>query len=95
MNDTDKQKEFIKVAILESTIEAQVTGAVLEEENIPHLIRSYHDTAYDGLFQFQKGWGEIRAPLSHKEEILKILDEVRSENYNNFIAEGGKSNDRL
>ncbi len=94
MKDTDEQKEFVKVAILESTIEAQVMGSVLEEENIPHLIRSYHDTAYDGLFQFQKGWGEIQSPLSHKEEILKILDEVRSENYNN-LEEGGKSNDRL
>jgi hypothetical protein len=76
MND----QEFVKIAVLEDTIEAQVIRSVLEEENIPHRIRSYHDTAYDGLFQFQMGWGEITAPLSYQEEILNILADVRAGN---------------
>ncbi|HEA69703.1 MAG TPA: hypothetical protein ENI07_23260 [Desulfobacterales bacterium] len=70
--------EFIKVAILENTIEAQLIDSILDEHNIPHRLRSYHDTAYDGLFQMQKGWGELRAPLSFKDEILEILNAVRS-----------------
>ncbi len=77
MND----EEFVKIEILESTFEAQVVGPILEEENIPHFIRSYHDTAYNGLFQMQKGWGEIRARLSQKERILEILRLVRSGNH--------------
>jgi len=77
MNGTDRL-EFIKVAILENTIEAQLIDSILDEHNIPHRLHSYHDTAYDGLFQLQKGWGEMRAPLSFKDEILEILNAVRS-----------------
>ncbi len=77
MNGPDQQ-EFIKVAVLENTIEAQLIDSILDEHNIPHLLHSYHDTAYDGLFQVQKGWGELRAPLSFKDDILEILNAVRS-----------------
>ncbi len=77
MNGTD-HLEFIKVAVLENTIEAQLIDSILDEHNIPHLLHSYHDTAYDGLFQVQKGWGELRAPLSFKDDILEILNAVRS-----------------
>lgn len=75
----EDENQFVKIAILESPIEAQLIAPVLEEENILHRIVSYHDTAYDGLFQFQKGWGEVKAPLRFKEEILEILSEIRSE----------------
>ena len=55
-------------------------GSILDERNIPHRIRSYHDTAYDGLFQVQKGWGEIRAPSPVKDQILEVLREIRTSN---------------
>jgi len=77
MNEIDRP-EFIKVAVLENTIEAQLIDSILSEHSIPHRLHSYHDTAYDGLFQMQKGWGELRAPLSFKDDILEILNEVRS-----------------
>ena len=76
--DEDQEQTLIRIAILESTIEAQLIGSVLSDRKIPHLIRSYHDTAYDGLFQVQKGWGEIRAPLSFKDQITEILNSIRS-----------------
>ena len=52
MSEIDKH-EFINIAILENIIEAQLIDSILNEQNIPHMIRSFHDTAYDGLFQFQ------------------------------------------
>ncbi len=61
-----------RIVILESLVEAQLIDAILDEENIPHMIRSYHDTAYDGLFQLQRGWGELLAPGEHEREILEI-----------------------
>ena len=76
MNEID-HTEFIKVAVLENTIEAQLIDSILDEHKIPHRLHSYHDTAYDGLFQMQKGWGDLRAPLPFKDEILKILNAVR------------------
>ena len=79
MNVENKQA-FVDVAILENIVEAQLLESILAAENIPHRIRSYHDTAYDGLFQFQMGWGQIRAPLIHKQKILEILKEIRAQN---------------
>ena len=74
-----KMEDYIKITVLENTIEAQLIDSILSEKNIPHRIRSFHDTAYDGLFQFQKGWGELYAPLKLKGEILEIIEIVRTE----------------
>ena len=71
--------EYIRITTLENIVEAQLMASILEEKGIPHRIRSFHDTAYDGLFQFQKGWGEIFAPLELKQEILEIMALVRAE----------------
>jgi len=71
--------EFVKIAALESTLEAQLIESILNEKEIPHRIRSFHDTAYDGLFQIQKGWGELFSSPDLKEDILAILEMVRSE----------------
>ena len=80
MNEIDEQK-FINIATLDNIIEAQLIDSILSEQNISHQIRSFHDTAYDGLFQFQMGWGALWAPLSNKQEIIEILDDVRSQNH--------------
>ena len=70
---------FLKIAALENISEAQLIESILNEQEIPYRIRSFHDTAYDGLFQVQKGWGEIAAPAEFKEEILEIIEMIRSE----------------
>ena len=70
-------QDYIKVAILDNEVEALLIESILKEREIPHMLRSYHDTAYDGLFQTQKGWGEIRAPETYEENILAIIEEVR------------------
>lgn len=76
----NSESQFIKIIILENAIEAQLIGSILDQHNIPHRLRSYHDTAYDGLFQFQKGWGKLYAPQSYRQEILAVVEDVRSEN---------------
>jgi len=72
-------RSYVKITGLENIVEAQLMESILKEKGIPHRIRSFHDTAYDGLFQFQKGWGEIYAPEEMKEEILEIVAVVRAE----------------
>ena len=64
--------EFKKIVVLDNAIEAQLMDSILTERNIPHRMKSYHDSAYDGIFQVQKGWGHIEAPLNYKEEIIAI-----------------------
>ena len=78
MSHLNHQK-FIRIIILENAIEAQVVESILDQHQIPHRIRSFYDTAYDGLFQMQKGWGELTAPAHHKLEILDIIKNIRSD----------------
>jgi len=80
MNDKNAH-EFIRIAILDNIIEAQLIESILKEQGIPNRIRSFHDTAYDGLFQFQKGWGELCAPVSFKQDITDILNDIRSQHH--------------
>ena len=75
----DDSVSFVKVSVLDNEIEAQLLDSILDEREIPHLMVSYHDTAYDGLFQTQKGWGHVSSPSSFKQEILEILHELRTE----------------
>ena len=70
--------KFEKISKLENSIETQLLESILIERNIPHNIRSFYDTAYNGLFQFQKGWGELFAPLDYKNEVMEILNSIRS-----------------
>jgi hypothetical protein len=67
-----------KILFLKNEIEARLLDDVLTERNIPHILRSYHDSAYDGLFQYQSGWGHIEAPAECREEILEIYKSLSS-----------------
>ena len=66
----------VKVVVLENEVQARLLESVLKEREIPHLIRSYHDSAYDGLFQVSKGWGCVEAPQKYKSQILEILNDM-------------------
>ena len=70
------KEEYKKVATLENEIEARLLDSILDERNIPHLIMSYHDTAYDGLYQTQKGWGYVSAPGAYLEKIREIISHL-------------------
>lgn len=68
---------LVKIAVINHEVEAQILDDILAKRNIPHLVRTYHSAAYDGLFQFQKGWGALYAPDSYREEILEIIADLR------------------
>lgn len=70
-------EEYIKIAVLENEIEAGLLDSILTERDIPHMMTSYHDTAYDGLFQTQKGWGVVSAPPDYEKEITEIVQDLR------------------
>jgi hypothetical protein len=70
-------EKYIKIAILDNQFEAQMLESILKERGIPHLLKSYYDTAFDGLYQTQKGWGRISAPDQYSNEIKEILSELK------------------
>jgi len=65
-----------KILDLDNEFEARLIDGLLNERGIPHLIRSFHDSAYDGLFQSHSGWGRLDAPEEYREEIIKIYIEM-------------------
>ena len=71
--------ELVKIAVLENEIEAGLLESILTGREISFNIMSYHDSAYDGLFQLHKGWGAVYGPTEFKNEILEILNDLRSE----------------
>ncbi len=71
--------DFIKIATLENKFEADLLDTALNELDIPHFIRTYHDVVYDGIFQMQKGWGSVMGKIENKERILEALLDIRSE----------------
>jgi hypothetical protein len=72
--------KYEKIVVVDSQVEARILEGVLNEHGIPHLIKSYHDSAYDGLFQAQKGWGHVAAPAEYKEEIKALYQGVKERN---------------
>jgi hypothetical protein len=71
--------DYVRVTVLENEIEARLVESILQERDIPHRMVSYHDTAYDGLFQYQKGWGDIRVPEPFLEVVRQIIADLRND----------------
>jgi hypothetical protein len=72
-------EDYKKIAVLDDEFEAGLLDSVLSEREIPHRMRSYYDTALDGLFQTQKGWGYVAAPEQYDAQVREILGDIREE----------------
>jgi hypothetical protein len=66
-----------RVAVLGSEVEAERLEVELQNQDIPHVLVSYRDSALDGLYQLSRGWGQVEAPPQHKEAVLAILQDIR------------------
>jgi hypothetical protein len=74
-------KTTVRILTLKNEIEASLLDEILNERGIPHILRSLHDSVYDGMWQSESCWGFLDADEENKEEILKIYDEMsRPEN---------------
>lgn len=71
------EEEYKRVAIIENEIEALLVDMVLNQMDVPHILVSYYDTAYDGLFQTQKGWGYVSAPERFRDRVNEVIMEIR------------------
>lgn len=71
--------DFVKIVTLKNEVESHLVAQALTEQGIPHRMRSYHDSAYDGLYQALKGWGHVEAPAEYRDEIRAIYRELTAE----------------
>lgn len=65
------------VHVSDSRFEADIISKALEREGIPSICRKHEETAYDGIFVPQKGWGTILVPLTMRERAMEIIREVK------------------
>jgi len=65
---------MIRLTTLENRFEADLITETLTVEGIDFILRTYEDTAYDGLFVTQKGYGVL---LVNEEDETMALDLVR------------------
>jgi hypothetical protein len=75
-------KEFVPVMVANNPFEAERVKAALEEGGIVVLVRTFEDTAYNGIYVAQKGWGYVEVPKTQKqaaEEIIRDLEQVFDE----------------
>lgn len=75
---------WVKAGIIENRFEGDRISQALSEAEIPFLIKSFLDTAYDGLYLPQKGWGVIRVPEEFREQAERVIFEVKK----SFAEEG-------
>ena len=66
-----------KAGAVENRFEGDRISQALSEAEIPFLIKSFLDTAYDGLYIPQKGWGVVMVSEKHKEEAERLVSEVK------------------
>lgn len=68
-----------KILTLNNEFEAIRIKEILDLNEIPNMIRSFHDSAYDGVFQNQFGWGVLEADEKDEAKILELLKEIFDE----------------
>ncbi len=61
-----------KIIILENEFQAQRIREILDSEGVPHIIRSFRGSAFDGLYQEAQGWGAVVADEEYEEKILEL-----------------------
>ena len=83
--------DWVKAGTVENRFEGDRVSQALDEAKIPFLIKTFLDTAYDGLYLPQKGWGVVMVPEHFEEEAERIISEVRR----SFDGEGRDETDEL
>ena len=63
--------------MLNNEVEARLLSALLEEDGIPHYLQTYRDSAYDGIFQPERGWGHVEANPEDHARIRELLADLR------------------
>jgi hypothetical protein len=67
---------LVKVYRLENAVHANFVETMLKEEGIPFFIRTYKDTAYDGIFTASNGWGEVITREEDSEKAGQLIKDV-------------------
>jgi hypothetical protein len=68
---------WVRIAVIDNEVEAELLDRYLDEDEIPHVMVSYSDAAFSGIYQTTHGWGHVEAAAEDREEIEAILKDIR------------------
>jgi len=69
---------WVNAGVIENRFEGDRVSQVLKEAGIPYMIQSFLDSAYDGLYLPQKGWGRVMVPEEFSDQAERMVAEVRT-----------------
>jgi hypothetical protein len=70
---------YEKLRTLQNRFEGELLSAALERSGVDFILRTFEDTAYDGLFVAQEGWGVLWVTPEDRqlaEDIVQKFDEA-------------------
>ena len=70
------QSDMVRIHTVANRFEADLLMQALSEECIPTMLRRFEETAYDGLFVTQMGWGAILVPGDYEGEARSLIEKV-------------------
>ncbi|MBW1981615.1 MAG: DUF2007 domain-containing protein [Deltaproteobacteria bacterium] len=80
---SNERDRLVRVHTVENRFEADLLCQALQQDGIPVLLRKFEETAYDGLFVPQMGWGALLVPEETEEAaralIRKVLESTEEE----------------
>ena len=72
-----RMSRWVQAGAIDNRFEGDRVSRALEEAEIPYMIKSFLDTAYDGLYVPQKGWGRVMVPEEFYNQAERIVTEVK------------------
>ncbi len=70
------QLDMVRIHTVENRFEADLLIQALRQERIPVLLRRFEETAYDGLFVTQMGWGALLVPGDFEQTARRLIKGV-------------------
>lgn len=67
-------ENIIPVYKFSNIVEAGTLKALLEDNGIDCMVNSFHNSAYDGPWQSQKGWGILKVPAKDQDKAENLID---------------------
>ncbi|MFH1623900.1 MAG: hypothetical protein ABID54_01940 [Pseudomonadota bacterium] len=86
--ELEKLDKLSRICVLESKFEGDVISDALEREDVTFIIKEFKDTAYNGLFIPQLGWGEVMVPDADAKRAERIVQNIRKN-----ISDGKKNHE--
>lgn len=78
LKSLEKSPDFEKVLVLDNPFEADIVSDSCRREGIDFIITRHEETAYNGIFIPQKGWGVLSINSRDIDRSRPIIDAVIS-----------------